>query len=168
MNKCIFLDRDGVLNKEMGEYVFKHEDFLVLDGVKEAIHQLKAAGYLLIVITNQSGIAKGLYTKSEVLACHEILQKECNYLIDDLYFSPHHEDYDTASLLKKPNSLMIEKAMAKHNIDPSQSYMIGDQMRDIIAGSKAGLKTIFVSQSSSNATAMANTPSLLEAVRLIN
>jgi D-glycero-D-manno-heptose 1,7-bisphosphate phosphatase len=168
MNKCIFLDRDGVLNEEIGAYVFKKEDFKILDGVKEAIKKLKEKGYLLIVITNQSGIAKGLYTKSDVLACHEILQKECNYLIDDLYFSPHHEDFDTASLLKKPNSLMIEKAMAKYNIDPSQSWMIGDQNRDITAGKNAGLRTIFVSNHTSETNAEGNSVSLLDAVRFFN
>jgi D-glycero-D-manno-heptose 1,7-bisphosphate phosphatase len=167
MNKCIFLDRDGVLNEEVGSYVFKKEDFKILEGVKEAIQKLKAAGYLLIVITNQSGIAKGLYTKTEVLACHEILQKECNYLIDDLYFCPHHEDFDTASLLKKPNSLMIEKAIAKHNIDPSQSWMIGDQDRDITAGKKAGLRTIFVSKNTQETTAEAISNTLLEAVSIL-
>jgi D-glycero-D-manno-heptose 1,7-bisphosphate phosphatase len=167
MNKCIFLDRDGVLNEEVGTYVFKKADFKILDGVKEAVQKLKAAGYLLIVITNQAGIAKGLYTKKEVLECHEILQKECDYLIDDLYFSPHHEDYDTASLLKKPNSLMIEKAMAKYNIDPTKSWMIGDQNRDIVAGKKAGLKTIFVSKVNCVPTAEYNASSLLNAVELI-
>lgn len=167
MNKCIFLDRDGVLNEEVGSYVFKKDDFKILEGVKEAIQKLKAAGYLLIVITNQSGIAKGLYTKTEVLACHEILQQECNYLIDDLYFCPHHEDFDTASLLKKPNSLMIEKAIAKHNIDPSQSWMIGDQNRDITAGKKAGLRTIFVSKHAQETAAEANSNTLLEAVSIV-
>jgi D-glycero-D-manno-heptose 1,7-bisphosphate phosphatase len=167
MNKCIFLDRDGVLNEELGEYVYKKENFIILDGVKEAVQKLKAAGYLLIVITNQSGIAKGIYTKKEVLECHEMLQSACDYLIDDIYFSPHHEDYDTASLLKKPNSLMIEKAMAKYNIDPNLSWMIGDQPRDIEAGKKAGLKTIFVSKTSKNTEAEAISNSLLEAVSLI-
>jgi D-glycero-D-manno-heptose 1,7-bisphosphate phosphatase len=167
MNKCIFLDRDGVLNEEVGTYVFKKEDFKILDGVKEAIQKFKAAGYLLIVITNQSGIAKGLYTKNDVMACHEILQKECGFLIDDIYFCPHHEDFDTASLLKKPNSLMIEKAMAKHNIDPDQSWMIGDQDRDITAGKKAGLRTIFVSNHKTEPNAEANIHSLLEAIRLV-
>lgn len=168
MRKCIFLDRDGVLNEEVGDYVFKKEDFKIMPGVPEALARLKAAGYLLIVITNQSGIAKGLYTKNDVLDCHNYLQKKCNYLIDDLYFSPHHEDYDTASLLKKPDSLMIEKAMAKYNIDPNMSWMIGDQQRDILAGRKAGLKTIYISKNKKEALAEANTSSLSDAINFIS
>lgn len=167
MAKCIFLDRDGVLNEEIGNYVFRQEDFRIVAGVPEALQKLKAAGFLLIIITNQSGIAKGLYSKNEVLACHEILQKECNYLIDDIYFSPHHEDFTTASLLKKPDSLMIEKAMAKYNIDPSKSWMVGDQPRDIEAGKKAGLKTIFISQQKKEIKAEAITTSLLNAVTVV-
>jgi D-glycero-D-manno-heptose 1,7-bisphosphate phosphatase len=168
MSKCIFLDRDGVLNEEIGNYVFKKDDFKIVEGVPEALQMLKNAGYLLIVITNQSGIAKGLYTRNDVLECHEFLQKECNYLIDDIYFCPHHEDFNTASLLKKPDSLMIEKAMAKYNIDPTQSWMIGDQMRDIEAGKKAGLRTIYISQNKKEALASANTSSLLNAVSFVN
>lgn len=168
MNKCIFLDRDGVLNEEIGNYVFKKEDFKIVNGVPEALQKLKAAGYLLIVITNQSGIAKGLYTKKEVLECHNYLQEKCNYLIDDIYFSPHHEDYNTASLLKKPDSLMIEKAIAKYNIDPQLSWMIGDQPRDIEAGKKAGLRTIYISENKKEASASANTSSLLKAVSFVN
>jgi D-glycero-D-manno-heptose 1,7-bisphosphate phosphatase len=167
MRKCIFLDRDGVLNEEVGDYVFKKEDFKIMPGVPEALAKLKAAGYLLIVITNQSGIAKGLYTKNDVMECHNYLQTKCNYLIDDLYFSPHHEDYDTASLLKKPDSLMIEKAMAKYNIDPNMSWMIGDQQRDILAGRKAGLKTIYISKNKKEALAEANTSSLSDAINFI-
>ena len=168
MTKCIFLDRDGVLNQEMGDYVFKKEDFKIVDGVPEALQKLKDAGYLLIVITNQSGIAKGLYTRKDVLNCHEFLQKECGNLIDDIYFCPHHEDFNTASLLKKPNSLMIEKAMAKYNIDPTKSWMIGDQPRDIEAGKKAGLKTIFISENKKVTIAEANTTSLINAVSFVN
>ncbi|MES2796003.1 MAG: HAD family hydrolase [Bacteroidota bacterium] len=167
MNKCIFLDRDGVLNEEIGNYVFKKEDFHIVNGVPEALKKLKAAGYLLIVVTNQSGIAKGLYTKKDVLECHEMLQKECNYLLDDLYFCPHHEDFNTASLLKKPNSLMIEKAMAKYNIDPQMSWMIGDQPRDMEAGKKAGLKTIFISENQTEILSEPCSSSLLNAVEFV-
>lgn len=168
MNKCIFLDRDGVLNQEMGDYVFKKEDFKIVDGVPEALQKLKAAGYLLIVITNQSGIAKGLYSRNDVMDCHEYLQSKCGNILDDIYFCPHHEDYNTASLLKKPNSLMIEKAIAKYNIDPSKSWMIGDQPRDIEAGKKGGLKTIFISEFPKENAAIANTTSLLKAVSFVN
>lgn len=167
MNKCIFLDRDGVLNEEIGTYVFRQEEFKIIGGVKEALSKLKAAGFMLIVITNQSGIAKGLYTKNEVFLCHQVLQNECDNTLDDLYFCPHHEDYNTASLLKKPNSLMIEKAMAKYNIDPKQSWLVGDQERDLVAGNNVGIQTIHISPKPKNNLAVATAHSLLEAVSYI-
>jgi D-glycero-D-manno-heptose 1,7-bisphosphate phosphatase len=151
MNKCVFLDRDGVLNQEMGDYVFRPDDFHIPDGTVEALHLLKAAGYLLIVVTNQAGIAKGLYERSDVWACHNYLQAQCGYLLDDLYFCPHHPDYSTESLLRKPNSLMLEKAMAKYNIDRSASWMIGDRPRDVQAGRRAGVRTIYLSNDDTDA-----------------
>jgi D-glycero-D-manno-heptose 1,7-bisphosphate phosphatase len=168
MHKCIFLDRDGVLNEEVGTYVFRKEDFKIVEGVPEAVAKLKAAGFLLIIITNQSGIAKGLYTKNEVLDCYQILQNKCNNLFDDIYFCPHHEDFNSASLLKKPSSLMIEKAMAKYNIDPAKSWMIGDQTRDIEAGKRAGLRTIYISNTNKETGAEAHSSSLNSALQFIN
>jgi D-glycero-D-manno-heptose 1,7-bisphosphate phosphatase len=144
MNKCIFLDRDGVLNEEKDDYVYKIEDFEIRNGVPEGLQLLKNAGYLLIVITNQAGIAKGIYSKDDVLNCHNHLQIACGGVIDDIYFSPHHPKYNSDSLLRKPNSLMLEKAMAKYNIDPSKSFMVGDAERDVKAGKKAGVKTIHI------------------------
>lgn len=139
--KAIFLDRDGVLNEERGDYTFRKEDFLVPSGVAKALLHLKAAGFLLIVISNQGGIAKGLYGPEDVENCHQILQQECDFLIDDLYYSPYHEQY-SQSLSRKPDSLMIERAIAKYTIDPTQSWMIGDSSRDMLAAQKLGIKTI--------------------------
>ncbi|MDX5437853.1 MAG: HAD-IIIA family hydrolase, partial [Pontibacter sp.] len=73
MQKCVFLDRDGVLNRERGDYTYSLEHFEVLPHVPEALKMLKENGYLLIVVTNQAGVAKGLYQKSDVLACHQKL-----------------------------------------------------------------------------------------------
>lgn len=140
-NKCIFLDRDGVINRELGHYAYHLDHFEILSGVPEALSRLKKAGYLLIVITNQAGIAKQIYTENEVYLCHQNLQEYCGNLIDALYFSPHHPSV-TESLLRKPDSLMFEKAMAKFNIDPSKSWMIGDSARDITPAKKMGLSTI--------------------------
>ena len=102
MNKCVFLDRDGVLNVDRSDYVYRVDDFIIPPGVVEGLQRLKEAGYMLIVITNQAGIAKGLYTRADVMRCHQYLQEQCGYLIDDIYFSPHHPDYDTRSLTRKP------------------------------------------------------------------
>ena len=143
LNKCIFLDRDGVLNVERGEYSYKPEDFHIEYKVPEALKKLKQLGYFLVIITNQAGIAKGFYTAKEVWQCHETLQKSSDYIIDKLYFSPYHPDF-TESLSRKPNSLMFEKAIAKFNIDPVKSFMIGDKERDLIPAKKLNINTVIV------------------------
>lgn len=144
LKPCIFLDRDGVINKDRVDYVYRVEDFFIHDGVIDALKLLKAHGYILIVITNQSGIAKGIYQESDVMNCYNYLQEQCGGIIDDIYYSKHHPNFTSASLMQKPDSLMLEKAMAKHGIDPNQSWMIGDAERDIKAGKKAGVKTIHI------------------------
>lgn len=143
--KCVFLDRDGVLNLERGDYTFVLDDFEVLPGVPESLALLKDNGFLLIVITNQGGVAKGLYTKQDVLACHTKLQKSCNSLIDALYYAPSHPAY-SESLSRKPDSLMLERAIAKFNIDPAASWLIGDSKRDVQAAEKVGVKAILVGE----------------------
>jgi D-glycero-D-manno-heptose 1,7-bisphosphate phosphatase len=142
-NKCIFLDRDGVLNEERGDYTYKPEDFVVGAGVVEALALLKSRGYLLVVVTNQAGIAKGLYTKADVLACHDKLQQACGQLIDYLYYAPAHPTV-SASLSRKPDSLMLERALARFDIDPARSWLVGDRLRDIAAAQKVGVPAILV------------------------
>lgn len=144
MNKCIFLDRDGVLNEDRADYVYKVEDFIIPDGVVEGLSLLKQAGYLLIVITNQAGIAKGIYKRQDVLLCHAYLQEQCGNLLDDIYYCPHHPDYDTRSLTRKPESLLLEKAIAKYNINVQQSWMVGDALRDMYAGKRVGVRTVHI------------------------
>ncbi|MGV3559262.1 D-glycero-alpha-D-manno-heptose-1,7-bisphosphate 7-phosphatase [Larkinella arboricola] len=144
MSKCIFLDRDGVLNEDRTDYVYRVEDFVIPEGVIEGLQLLKNAGYLLIVVTNQAGIARGLYSRNDVMRCHEYLQQQCGHLIDDIYYCPHHPDFDTQSLLRKPDSLMLEKAIAKYNIDVSRSWLIGDTLRDIQAGKRVGVRTVHI------------------------
>lgn len=146
MNKCVFLDRDGVLNQDIEGYLFQPDDVQIPPGVAEGLRTLQDAGYLLIVITNQAGIAKGLYTANEVRAVHERIQMLTGIQFTDLYFAPEHPDYTTRSLFSKPDSLMIEKALAKYKIDASKSWMVGDKERDITAGIKAGVKTILISE----------------------
>lgn len=142
MNKCIFLDRDGVLNEDRPNYVYRVDDFIIPDGVPRALQLFKDAGYLLIIITNQAGIARGLYTRDDVMNCYAYLQQQCGNLIDDIYYCPHHPKFDSESLMRKPGSLMIEKAMAKYNIQPATSWMIGDALRDMQAGRRAGVRTV--------------------------
>lgn len=168
MNKCIFLDRDGVLNEDRPDYVYRIEDFIIPDGVPEALRLLKDAGYLLIVITNQAGIAKGLYTRDDVMKCYDYLQEQCGHLIDDIYYCPHHPSYDTQSLTRKPGSLLLEKAMAKYNITPAESWMIGDAPRDIQAGKRVGVRTLRIVHNPELPTdSDKQAPNLLEASKLV-
>jgi D-glycero-D-manno-heptose 1,7-bisphosphate phosphatase len=142
-NKAIFLDRDGVLNEETGTYVWQPEKFIVCPGVPESLARLKAAGYLLIVVTNQAGIAKKLYTAADVRACHAKLQAACGNALDALYFSEAHPSVSD-SILRKPSSGMLEKAVARFNLDPAQCWIVGDRYRDMAAGDNLGVRGILV------------------------
>ncbi len=148
MNKCIFLDRDGVLNKDYVDYVYSKEKLFILPGVEEALHKLKDHGYLLVVITNQSGIAQGIYKEEDMHEVHRLMQDSWGNAIDEFYFAPGHPSV-SESLSRKPGSLMFERAIAKYNIDVSKSWMIGDKDRDLIPAKKMNLKTIQVDHSDS-------------------
>lgn len=144
MNKAIFLDRDGVINKEIGDYVYQLEQLVIVDGVADSLGALKEMGYLFIVITNQSGIAKGIYTHEDVEAIHNSIQEEFmkqNIEIQAFYYCPHHPEHGRC-LCRKPEPLMIEKALARFNIDPSSSFFVGDMERDIAAADAAGVRGI--------------------------
>jgi len=165
--KCVFLDRDGVLNEDLGDYLFKLDELVIPEGVPEALKLLKKAGYLLIVITNQAGISKGMYEADAVFAIHEKMQSVSEDALDDIYFSPYHERYSGKSLSRKPDSLMLEKAIAKYNIDISQSWMIGDRDRDVEAGRKCGLKTIQIVSVDEISIGDYTAVNLLEAAKIV-
>jgi D-glycero-D-manno-heptose 1,7-bisphosphate phosphatase len=165
--KCVFLDRDGVLNEDCPDYLYNLDELVIPEGVTEGLKSLKRAGYLLIVITNQAGIAKGLYTAENVYAIHEALQKISDGALDDIYFSPYHPAHSGNSLSRKPGSLMLEKAIAKYNIDLDQSWMIGDRDRDMEAGKNAGVRTIHIVQGNETSAGDYAAFSLLEAAKII-
>lgn len=145
MNKAVFLDRDGVINHEQG-YVHKLDDFKFIPGLFQSLQELLRRGYLLVIISNQSGISKGLYTKEDVEIIHTYMLSEFEknkIKISEVYYAPHHPDNEE-SLCRKPGSLYVEKALARFNIDPSKSYFIGDKERDIEAGEKVGVKGILI------------------------
>lgn len=141
--KCVFLDRDGVLNRDYVDYVYSLDKLEILPGVGEAISSLKRAGYMIIVITNQSGIAKGIYTAEDMQTVHDAMQEAFDHQIDDFYYAPWHPSV-SESLTRKPDSLMFEKAIAKYKIDTKLSWMVGDKERDLIPAKKLGIKTIQV------------------------
>lgn len=145
MNKAIFLDRDGVINVERG-YTHLLEDFIILPDLIEALQLFIKKGYLLIIISNQSGIAKGLYKQSEVEVLHNYLVEELkksNITFSEIYYCVHHPDVSRC-ICRKPDSLFVEKGLARFNIDPKRSYFIGDKDRDVEAAAKAGVTGILI------------------------
>ena len=141
--KCIFLDRDGVINVDFVDYVYTIEKFAFIDGVQDALKAFKDAGYLIIVITNQSGVVKGIYEVDDVMTVHNHIQENTDHAIDDIYIAPYHENW-TNSLTRKPNTLMWERAIAKYDIDVENSWMVGDKPRDLEPAKKLGIKTVIV------------------------
>lgn len=130
MNKAVFLDRDGTINIDYG-YVYKYEDFKFVDGAIEAMKMLKQAGYLLIVITNQSGIARGYFSEEDFKILNEKLAKYLKgygITIDAVYHCPHLNEGCTC---RKPATGLFYRAAEKFNIDFSKSFAIGDRMRDL-------------------------------------
>lgn len=146
MNKAVFLDRDGVINFDPGDYTYNINEFKLNDGIIDNLKKLSDEGYLLIIITNQGGISKGLYSHANVEEIHSYLSDELRKVdvkLSEIYYCPHHS-INEECICRKPNSLMIEKSLARFNIDPKQSYMIGDKMRDVECAEKAGVKGIKV------------------------
>ncbi|OFX20916.1 MAG: histidinol phosphate phosphatase [Bacteroidetes bacterium GWA2_31_9b] len=146
MNKAIFFDRDGVINFDPGDYTYQLDEFKINDGIIENLKRLVETGYLLIIITNQGGIAKQIYSHDNVEKIHEYLAnelKKSGIELTEIYYCPHHSDVEKC-LCRKPGSLFIEKAIARFNIDQKKSYMIGDKMRDVEAAENAGIKGIKV------------------------
>lgn len=142
------MDRDGVLNKDFVDYVYSKEKLSILPGVVEALHRLKEAGFILVVITNQSGIAQNIYTEDNMHEVHRLMQESWDGVIEQFYFAPGHPSV-SETLSRKPGSLMFERAIAKYDIDISQSWMIGDKDRDLIPAKKMSLKTIQVDHNDS-------------------
>ena len=150
MKKAIFLDRDGTINVEK-DYIYKSEDLVFEEGSIEALKTFKNLGYILIVVSNQSGVARGYFTEEDLNIfnnnMNEILKKN-GVEITEFYCCPHHPDgigkYKKVCECRKPNNKMIEDAIKKYNIDREKSYMIGDKISDIGAGLKSNLKTVLV------------------------
>ncbi|GGH19450.1 D-glycero-alpha-D-manno-heptose-1,7-bisphosphate 7-phosphatase [Mucilaginibacter phyllosphaerae] len=144
--KAVFLDRDGVLNREMGDYVCKLEDFHVLDNF-DALKELQNRGYLLLVATNQGGLAKGWYNETELNKMHAHLKQvyqEHGVEITDFFYCPHHPNFSGDCDCRKPKPGLLLQGIEKYNVDPSKSYFIGDRERDVEAGTAAGVKGILI------------------------
>lgn len=139
--KAIFLDRDGTLIKEVN-FLHRVEDLQFFTYTEESVNLLKENGFLVIVVTNQSGIGREIYGESAMHEIHDEIQKELENKIDDFYFCPHLPT-DGCSC-RKPNLGMIESALQHFNIDLENSWMVGDKAIDIQTGFNAGIKTALV------------------------
>jgi D-glycero-D-manno-heptose 1,7-bisphosphate phosphatase len=172
MNKAAFLDRDGVINVKApeGQYVTRWEQVRFLPGVAAAISKLNQSGFLVVVISNQRCVAKGLVTEEQVAALHRRISKELagqGAVIDAVYFCPHGTE--PPCVCRKPAPGMLLQAAKDHQIDLGSSWMIGDSDADIAAGNSAGCKTILLGNRKSSS---ANAPdfaaeSLLDATEKI-
>ena len=153
--RCIFLDRDGTINKKNG-FISKEEEFELEEGALEAIKKINKSGYLAVVITNQPSVARGLCEIENIERIHKklatLLGREGVYL-DDIQFCPHHPDkgfpeenplYKIPCECRKPKTGMIDKVAEKYNIDLSKSWMVGDTTMDIQTGVNAGMRTVLV------------------------
>ena len=141
INKACFLDRDGVLNEDVG-YLHKSQDFKWIGGAVEAIKLLKKNNFLVIVITNQSGINRGYYTSKDVINLHQwmnkILKRE-GIQINDFFFSEDLPNNNPESR-RKPSPKMINEAVEKYNLDKTRCFMVGDKNTDLIAAKNASIK----------------------------
>lgn len=168
MQKALFLDRDGVINVDKA-YVSKIEDFEFCEGVFEALRHFQSLGYLLIIVTNQSGIGRGYYTQKDfdtltAWTLQELLH--VNIRIDAVYHCPHAPEANCAC--RKPKSGMFKEAIEAFDIDVTQSWMIGDKESDIEAALGAGVtQTILLSLTPSHTQAKYCVNFLLDTINLI-
>lgn len=160
MKKAIFLDRDGVINDNSSHYyIYKWEDFYFNPGIFSFLKYFQEKGYLIIIISNQGGISKGIYTTKQVDELHkkmiaELEKKGIN--VAEAYYCPHHSSIENC-ICRKPDSLLIEKSVARFNLDKSKCLLFGDSDRDIEAAEKIGIRAIKLKANSdlSNITELA-------------
>ena len=152
MSVAIFLDRDGVLIEDV-HLLINPEVIQVLEGVPQALRSLKEAGFKLIVISNQTVVARGLVTEQEVCAINaemeRLLEQAGGPHLDGFYFCPHHPNatlpaYRMACECRKPRPGLLLRAAREHNLNLSASFAVGDRITDIIAGARAGCQTVLV------------------------
>lgn len=145
---ALFLDRDGVLNEDRG-YVHRWEDFRWIDGARETIAAFNRAGWLVFVVTNQSGVGRGYYSEDEVQALHRRMDADlaaAGARIDAYYYAPQHPEAELEAYrhpdppLRKPNPGMIHQALAEWPVDRTASLLIGDKPSDLEAALRAGIR----------------------------
>ena len=146
MQKAVFLDRDGVLNFDSG-FVSDLDNVKILPKVIEGLSKIKSLGFMAIIISNQSGVAKKYFDLETMQAVDTRIKQLINkdkILLDDSFYCPHHPEFDKKCNCRKPKIGLIKKAMTKYNLGMNQSFFIGDKAEDIICGKNADCKTILV------------------------
>lgn len=141
INKALFLDRDGTINIEK-HYLYKKEDFVFLPGIFDLIKQFQKKGYLIFIISNQSGIARGFYSEEDYYKLTNWMLNEFELKgikITKVYHCPHHPNITGPCNCRKPKPGMILQAIKEFNINPAASVFIGDKKSDILAGENAGI-----------------------------
>lgn len=148
MKRAIFLDRDGVINKDNPQFIYTIEGFIFNEGIFEALKLFQSKGFIFIIITNQSGIARKIYGHKEVAIVHDYMLTEFEkhgIKISEIFYCPHLPQVSNC-LCRKPDSISLEKAIARFNINAASSYFIGDRQRDADAAIKVGIKPILIEE----------------------
>jgi D-glycero-D-manno-heptose 1,7-bisphosphate phosphatase len=150
-NRAVFLDRDGTINEEVG-YLSQPENIRILPDAPDAIKLLKEAGYKVLVITNQSGVARGYYTEDDVQLINKKINEhlmQSGASIDGFFYCPHHPDgiiaeYSYACKCRKPEGGMVLEAADKFNLDLTKSFIIGDKLSDLQMAESLGARAVLV------------------------
>lgn len=142
--RAVFLDRDGTLNEDLG-YVGRKEDFVFIRGAKQAVKKLKDNGFLVFIVSNQSGVGRGYFTSAAVEEVHRKLREELlkdGVAVDAIYYCPHAPAAKCEC--RKPSPRMVEAAASSFDVDLERSYFVGDKMSDVQTGIAAGCKTVLI------------------------
>ena len=145
MEKVVFLDRDGVISKDSADHIKSWDEFHFLPNAKEGVKLLTDHDFHIVLITNQSVIARGMTTIEELESMHNNMKGEIEEYggkIEKIYYCPHHPDEGCDC--RKPKPGMLLRAIKENNIDPTKSFMVGDRMMDVEVGKKVGCKTVII------------------------
>lgn len=157
MQRAVFLDRDGVINSDEGHYyVYRKEDFVLTPRLGECLKRLQDAGFLFFVVSNQSGVGRGVYGLREMEQVNAFMREQLaayGVQLTELYMCTHHPETGKC-LCRKPQPLLVQKALARYNVDPSRSYFIGDRQTDMEAARNAGVRGILVEANAGIAAAV--------------
>ena len=141
-NKAAFLDRDGTLNEDTG-YLYKIKDFRWIKGAVNALRILKKNNFLIIVVTNQSGVSRGFYSENDIKKLHKWMNQQLlkyDLMIDDFFFATDLPNNNNINSRRKPSPAMLNEAVEKYNLDKNKCFMLGDKQTDIEAAKNAQIK----------------------------